>query len=135
MLRKITILAIIVSLVSCSPNKSDLHAPPKGGSFTRNPADTTKRIDTSMVLVAYRLGDSTIKGLRADSLPRIIKDSFAIVKMDTTGDKIVATREWKRDTAYYLPMVTDTVKKQVRWLRLGTEYVQEIKVSTLPKIK
>jgi hypothetical protein len=134
MLRKITILAIILSLVSCNSNKGDLNAPPKGGSFTRNP-DTAKRIDTTFVLAAYRLGDSTIKGLRADSLPRIIKDSFAIVKMDTTGDKIVATREWKRDTAYYLPMVTDTVKKQVRWLRLTSEYVQEIKVSTLPKIK
>jgi hypothetical protein len=134
MLRKITILAIIVSLVSCNSNKGDLMHHQREDHLQGIP-DTTKRIDTTFVLAAYRLGDSTIKGLRADSLPRIIKDSFAIVKMDTTGDKIVATREWKRDTAYYLPMVTDTVKKQVRWLRLTSEYVQEIKVSTLPKIK
>jgi hypothetical protein len=93
--------------------------------------DTTKprHADTTIIMAAWSFNGKVL----IDSVPMITKDTFDIVKIDTVGNKLIATRAWKKDSTIYLPFVTDTVKKTVSWFGAKPPYVQEIKIKPIGK--
>ncbi len=100
-----TALLAIILLASC-------HAPKTSG--------VKGKPDTTRVEVFYRLG----KSARLDSSFRIIKDTFRLSGIDTTAGQ--ADMSWVKDTTYFIPVVTDTAKKEIKWYGVLPAFVTEI---------
>ena len=102
------IVLTVIALYSCT-NQRDDKQPFK-------PA-----LDTSKVQVVYKLGE-----WRLDSAFRVVKDTFMLSSIDSSQG--AAKMEWKKDTVYFIPVVTDTASRQVRWFAVPPLAAQEVKV-------
>lgn len=108
----IALFAIASIIVSCSNSKP---VSPK----------VKHHIDTAKVQVVYKL-----QNWRIDSAVRIIKDTFRLEKIVDSA-RGQAKMEWRRDTLYYIPIVTDTLKKEVKWFGVPPYAAQEVTVRPL----
>lgn len=109
----ITILSVSIVLVACSSNANQKS---KSGQ---------SKSDTSIVLAVYKID----KNWKMDSVFRITKDTFRIATIDTTDSEAKIQRI--KDTAYFLPVVIDSVNKKVRWYGFPPKFVQEVKAETI----
>jgi hypothetical protein len=72
-------------------------------------AFTKSKSDTAQVVGVFEVGAAQGKQLRFDYMWRVIKDTFAVAKIDSTGDETTVKEKWLRDTIYFAPFL-DTVR-------------------------
>lgn len=113
-MRKFTTAVLLVGiLVSCNNQKTGTKP-------------LAEKSDTTPVKV---LGIYKVKEWKLDSVYRVIKDTFRLSGIDTAGGKAKMT--WVKDTIYFIPIITDSVKKEGGWYGIPAKHVQEIKVIPL----
>jgi hypothetical protein len=118
-MQKLTLILLSVALFSCNTEnvgkeKTKINSD-SAGYISQGHSDTTK------VQAIFKVGHYQL-----DSVFKVSKDTFTIQSIDSaTG---VAKLEKRKFVLYYVPIVVDTLKKQVQWFGYPAEFVQEVHV-------
>jgi hypothetical protein len=117
-MQKLTLILLSVALFSCntenvSNQKTKTNSDSAG--YSQGHSDTTK------VQAIFKVGH-----FQLDSVFKVSKDTFSLVSIDSVSG--TAKLEKRKFVLYYVPIVVDTLKKQVQWFGYPAEFVQEVHV-------
>jgi hypothetical protein len=116
-MQKLTAILLSIALFACNAQTTskDNFKTDSTGYSKQSHADTVK------VQAIFKVGQ-----WQMDSVFRVTRDTFTLVSIDSlTG---TAKLERRKFTLYYVPILVDTLKKQIQWFGYTPEFVQEVHV-------